>query len=315
MSEFNYGGQALIEGVMMRGKNSLAMAVRKPEGDIVCRLEKIESISTKYKFFKWPFIRGTVALVESLVLGIKALTFSANEAAEDEEEELSKKDLAISIVVALGLGILLFFVTPAALAHLLKSRVPSGFWQNALEGGMRIGIFLAYVIGISVLKDIKRVFQYHGAEHKTIFAYESGEELSVENCRVHTTLHPRCGTSFLLIVMVISILFFSLFQIDTIWWRLLSRIIFLPVIAGISYEFLKFTGKYIDHPLVKIISWPGLMLQKITTKEPDAAQLEVAIAALKRVLEEDGVLEKCTTEAEGKESDLNLELELKAENV
>lgn len=282
-----YGGQALIEGVMMRGKKNLAMAVRKSNNDIICKTEVIESIADKFPFLKWPLLRGSVALIESLVVGIKALTFSANESAESEEEELTKGEMIFTIALALGLGILLFFITPAVLAHLLKKYVSDPVLQNLIEGIIRIGIFILYVVGISIIKDIQRVFQYHGAEHKVIHAYEAGEELIVENCQKHSTLHPRCGTSFLLIVMVISILVFSLLGVEVFWWRLISRVILLPVIAGISYEFLKFAGKHTCNPIIKILNWPGIMLQKLTTREPDDYQVEVAIKALEKVLEKD----------------------------
>lgn len=280
----SYGGQAIIEGVMMRGKDDLAIAVRKNDEEISCKMEKIKSITSKYPVLGKPFIRGTVALFESLIMGIKALTYSANESTEEEEEELSKLEIAFSIALAMGLGVLLFFIAPAVFAHLLNQYVQGSFLQNILEGAMRITIFLLYVYFISRMKDIQRVFQYHGAEHKVIHSYEAGEELSVENARKHTTLHPRCGTSFLLIVMVVSILFFSLFGVEVFWWRLLSRVILLPVIAGISYEVLKFAGKHCDNPFMKIINKPGLMMQKMTTGEPDDSQLEVALRALQGVL-------------------------------
>lgn len=283
----SYGGQALIEGVMMRGRDNVAIAVRRSDDDISCKLEGIKSVADKLPILKKPFLRGTVALIEALVLGIKALTYSANESAGCEEEELSKGEIAFTIAIALGLGILLFFIAPAVLAHLLNSFVVGSFWQNLIEGIIRISIFLLYVLGISKLKDIKRVFQYHGAEHKVIHTYEAGEDLVVENCRKFTTLHPRCGTSFLLIVMVLSILVFSLFGVNVFWWRILSRIILLPVIAGLSYEILKFAGAHTDKPIMKVLNWPGLMLQKITTSEPDDSQLEVAICALKNVIEQD----------------------------
>jgi len=285
--KYQYGGQALIEGVMMRGRKNVAMAVRKSNNDITCKIEKVNSIADKYTFLKWPFFRGTVALIEALIIGIKALTYSANESAGNEEEELTKKEIAFTIALALGLGILLFFITPAVLAHLLKKFVSDPFLQNIVEGIIRITIFLLYVAGISVIKDIQRVFQYHGAEHKVIHAYEAGEDLNVENCRKYTTLHPRCGTSFLLIVMVFSILVFSLLGVEIFWWRLLSRVLLLPVIAGISYEFLKYAGNHLDNPVMKILSWPGLMLQKMTTREPDDSQLEVSIRALEKVMEQD----------------------------
>lgn len=281
----SYGGQAIIEGVMMRGKDDLAIAVRKNDEEISCKMEKITSLTSKYPILAKPFIRGTIALFESLIMGVKALTYSANESTEEEEEELSKLEIAFSIALALGLGTLLFFIAPAIFAHLLNEYVQGSFLQNILEGVMRITIFLLYVYFIAKMKDIQRVFQYHGAEHKVIHAYEAGEELKVENVRKYTTLHPRCGTSFLLIVMVISILVFSLFGVEIFWWRLLSRVVLLPVIAGISYEVLKFAGKHCDNPFMKIVNKPGLMMQKLTTGEPDDSQIEVALRALQGVLD------------------------------
>ena len=268
---------------MMCGREHIAMAVRKGDGTISCEIEKRKSISDRFKFLKWPFVRGTVNLVESLVLGFKALTYSANESAESEEEELSAGEMAFSVVLALVFGIGLFFLLPAGLAHFTKAYVTSSFMQNLLEGAIRVAIFIGYIVAISKMSEIARVFQYHGAEHKTIHAYEAGVELIPANCRQFTTMHPRCGTSFMFIVMVISIFVFSLVGVENVWWRLASRIVLLPVVAGISYEFLKFTGRHIDNPVVRILSWPGMSLQKLTTKEPDDSMLEVAIRSLQEV--------------------------------
>lgn len=267
----------------MCGKENIAMAVRKGDGTISCEMEKRKSIADKLPFLKWPFVRGTVSLVESMVMGFKALTYSANESAESEEEELTAGEMAFSVILALVLGMGLFFLLPAVLAHFTKAYVTSSVMQNILEGVIRVAIFIAYIVAISKMKEIARVFQYHGAEHKTIHAYEAGVELTPENCQAFTTLHPRCGTSFMFIVMVISIFVFSIVGVENVWWRLLSRIVLLPVVAGISYEFLKFTGRHIDNPVVKVLSWPGLSLQKLTTREPDYEMLEVAIRSLQEV--------------------------------
>ena len=283
----SYGGQALIEGVMMCGKKTIAMAVRKSNGEISCELESKTSISDKYPFLKWPFVRGSVNLVESMVMGFKALTYSANESAESEEEELSKGEMVLSVVLAIVMGVGLFFVLPAVLAHLTKAYITSSAMQNILEGIIRVAIFVIYIVAISRMKEIARVFQYHGAEHKTIHAYEAGVDLTPENCQKFTTLHPRCGTSFMFIVMVISIFVFSLLGVENFWWRVTSRVILLPVVAGVSYEFLKFTGRHIDNPIVRALSWPGMMLQKLTTKEPDDEMIEVAIVSLKAVREKE----------------------------
>ncbi|MFA5881649.1 MAG: DUF1385 domain-containing protein [Eubacteriales bacterium] len=282
--KFQYGGQAVIEGVMMRGSQGVAIAVRKPDNDIIIERRPVNSITKKLPFLKWPFLRGTVMLFESLIIGIQALAFSANQAAEGEGEELSTWEMALTIGLALVLGILLFVVAPTAGARLLYKTFSSNVLINIFEGLFRILIFLLYVIAISRMKDIQRVFQYHGAEHKVINAYEAGVELTVENIRRYSQLHPRCGTSFLLIVMVIMILIFSLLGKQDLVMRIVSRIVLLPVVAGVSYEVLKLSAKYCDSALMKIIITPGLWLQKMTTRDPDGSQIEVAVQALKAVL-------------------------------
>lgn len=285
MKEYcQYGGQAVIEGVMMRGPEHLAIAVRKSNQEIILEHREINSITKRFPLLKWPLLRGVVALVESLVIGMKALSFSANQSLEEGEEELSTKELAFSMGLAFALGILLFVVAPTALTRLVDKFVPDVFLQNLIEGGIRITIFLLYILVISRMKDIQRVFQYHGAEHKVIHAYEAGEKLIVENIQKYSTLHPRCGTSFLLIVMVVSIFMFAFLGKQVLWWRILSRLILMPLVAGISYELIKLSGKYGNRPLVKILIGPGLLLQKLTTREPDDSQVEVAIKALEGVL-------------------------------
>lgn len=288
--KYSYGGQALIEGVMMNGQHNSAIAVRKADGSISVKMEKLNRIGDKYKFLTWPFIRGTVNLIESLVVGFKALTYSSNESAECEEEVLSVRDVIISVAIALVLGIGLFFILPVILAHLLTPLVSSSFGQNLLEGVIRVAVFLLYVVAISKMNEIARVFQYHGAEHKTIHAYEHDRELIPSNCQEYQTLHPRCGTSFLFLVMIISIVLFSFLGVDNFAWRIISRVVLLPVVAGVSYEFLKFSGRHIDNKIVSTLAYPGLMLQKLTTREPDEEMLEVAIVALQKVREiEEGV--------------------------
>lgn len=286
MARYLYGGQAVIEGVMMRGKKKMAVAVRRTPEEIVFDLRDVNSLTERYRLLRLPFIRGVVAMIESMVEGIKTLTYSANQVVEGEEEgeTLSPWELRLSVAFALVAGTALFALLPAGLAHLVKEYVPGYFLQNLLEGVIRIVIFLAYVVAIAFMEDIQRVFQYHGAEHKTIHAYEAGEELTPENARKYSTLHPRCGTSFLLFVMVISILVFSLTGETGLWMRLLSRILLLPVVAGVSYEFLKLTGKYQHIWLMRLLSLPGLYLQKLTTRQPDDSQLEVAIFALQKVM-------------------------------
>jgi uncharacterized protein YqhQ len=285
-SPFQYGGQAVIEGVMMRGPDSRAVAVRKPDQTIVVDEKRVGSVTKKMPFLKWPLVRGVIVLFESLIMGIEALSFSASQAVDDEEEQLTAKEMIITIVLSLGLAILLFAVLPTAAAHLLIVIAPGSFVQNLLEGFFRIAVFLVYVVAIGRLGDIKRVFQYHGAEHKVINAYEAGDELVVDRVQRYSTLHPRCGTSFLLIVMVISILIFSLLGQQVLWWRILSRVLLLPVVAGISYELVKLSGRYAAAPLCRILIAPGMWLQKLTTNAPDDGQVEVAISAFGAVLKE-----------------------------
>lgn len=295
------GGQALIEGVMMRGPADVAIAVRLPNSEILIDKRKSESVAKKNKILGLPFIRGSVSLIESLITGINALTFSAQffDAGEEEEPGRFEKFLmkifgdkvddvimGISMVFSFALAIVLFFILPSLVIGLIKKVGINNVFRNFIEGIIRIVFFVIYILLISRMSDIKRVFQYHGAEHKTIFCYENEEELTVENARKYSTLHPRCGTNFLFIVMLVSIFVFSFFGWPGLLYRILSRVLMLPVIAGISYEILKYVGKS-DSKFVHMLVYPGLMLQKLTTAEPDDSQLEVAIAALKGVLVED----------------------------
>ncbi|MDA8234944.1 MAG: DUF1385 domain-containing protein [Clostridia bacterium] len=284
---FTYGGQAVIEGVMMRGPEDLAIAVRKPNQEIIIEKKPVNSIVKKLPFLKWPLVRGVVALFESLIIGVKALSFSANQSLDEEEEELTTKELVLTIGAALGLGVLLFVVAPAALNRLTANLVSNIYLWNLIEGTIRISIFLLYVVFISRMKDIQRVFQYHGAEHKVIHAFEAGDELTVANAQKRSALHPRCGTSFLLIVMVISIFTFSFLGKQELWLRILSKLTLMPLVAGISYEVIKYSGCHADSPLMKVIIAPGLWLQRLTTREPDDSQVEVAIKALEAVLPEE----------------------------
>jgi uncharacterized protein YqhQ len=283
--DYQYGGQAVIEGVMMRGRNHYAIAVRKGDDQTCVVSENLGSYTQKHPILRFPFIRGIVALGESLVLGLNSLQYSANQVMDSEgEEELSFWEMALMIIFALGLTIVLFVVLPLFLRSLVAKVLPGTLWRNIFEGLTRVVILVAYVTIISLLPDIQRVFAYHGAEHKVIHAYEAGEELTVENAKMKTTLHPRCGTSFLLYVVMVSAVIFSFFGEQTILMRFLSRILLLPLIAGISYEIIKLSGKYQAFFLWKILSWPGLMMQRLTTREPDDGQLEVAILALREVL-------------------------------
>lgn len=295
MEKINIGGQAVIEGVMMRAPRSLAIAVRRPSGEIVVRKEEVVPLSERFPVVKLPVVRGSVALFASLIIGIKALNFSANEAMVEEEEgekeggkkeELSSWAMAGTMAVAFGFGILLFFILPLYLTKLLVPIIGnSNIVFNLVDGVIRVAVFLIYIWSISRMKDIQRVFQYHGAEHKSIFAFEAGEELTVDNVRKYSCLHPRCGTSFLLIVMLVSIGIFSL--IPKLWPFYLkagSRILLLPLIAGVSYEILKWSAKNDHSRLVKMVIAPGLALQRLTTREPDDSQLEVAIRSMEEAL-------------------------------
>ena len=296
MEKINIGGQAVLEGVMMRAPRAIAIAVRKPGGEIVVRREPMPPLSERYPIVKLPILRGTVALFTSLVIGIKALNFSANEAIAEEENEEGKKEelsswaLAGTMTVAFGLGIALFFFFPLYMTKFLVPYIgDNNIVFNLVDGVIRVIVFLLYIWSIARMKDIQRVFQYHGAEHKTIFAFENGEDLTLDNVKKYSRLHPRCGTSFLLIVMLVSIAVFSL--IPKAWpfaYKAISRVVLMPLIAGISYEFLKWSARNDQHTIVKMVIAPGLDLPRLTTREPDDSQLEVAIRSVKEALDENG---------------------------
>lgn len=286
--DFQYGGQAVIEGVMMRGRNFLAVAVRKNNGEIIIKKDPVGSITKKYPVLKWPFIRGIIGLGESFGIGMKTLMFSADQYMEEEgEAKLSGWESALMITVALALTVVLFIVLPLFARSLFNKILSGQFWGNMIESTIRILILVGYVSAVSFLKDIQRVFAYHGAEHKVINTYEAKEDLTVDNARKHTTFHPRCGTSFLLFVVIISAILFSFLKYDTIWMRFATRLALLPVVAGISYEIIKFTGRRQNFFLWRWLSTPGFWLQRLTTREPDDAQLEVAINSLVAVLQEE----------------------------
>ena len=281
------GGQAVIEGVMMRGPGRSATAVRTPDGRISVESKEVRSFSDRFPVFKKPFLRGTVALVESLVIGIRSLSWSAKMAGE-EEEQLSDKELAGTIAIAFVLAAVLFIALPTGAAKLFHAWSDDPIFLNLAEGFLRLFIFLAYIWGISRMKDIQRVFQYHGAEHKTIFCFEAGLPLTAENAQKFERFHPRCGTSFLLIVMLVSIFVFAFLGWPDLWLRIVSRIVLLPVVAGISYEAIRLAGRS-KNIFVHALSLPGLWLQRLTTREPDASMLEVAIESLKAALPEDKI--------------------------
>lgn len=275
------GGQAVIEGVMMRGFGKVATAVREPSGRINVQVKPVTSIADRYPILKLPFLRGSVNLFESLILGIRSLSFSA-QAAGEEDEQISDKELAASIFFALVVACGLFIAIPTFAAKFLHEITDDPFFFNLAEGFLRLIIFLLYIFLISRMEDIQRVFQYHGAEHKTIFCYEADLPLTVSNVRKFPRLHPRCGTAFLLIVMIVSIFVFAFLGWPELWLRILSRIILLPVVAGIAYEIIRFAGRS-KNPLVHLAIMPGLWLQYLTTREPDDSMIEVAIASLDAV--------------------------------
>lgn len=290
------GGQALIEGILMRGPKDVAIAVRKPDNEIVVKKMKLETLGMRYKFFRLPFIRGVVGLVESLIFGLRALMYSAEFFEVEEEnkkpsifdrvfkDKAEDAEMAFSLITSFVIAIGLFIMLPTFLTNLLKEKASSSIVLNLVEGLIRIALFLIYVVLVSKMEDTKRIFEYHGAEHKTIHCYENGEELIVENVKKYPILHPRCGTSFLFMVMIVSILVLSLFGWPNPLQRFLIRLIMIPFVAGISYEINRLIGKS-NSKLAYLISYPGLMLQKIATvKEPDESQIEVAIEALKAVL-------------------------------
>lgn len=291
----NIGGQAVIEGVMMRGPTSIVIAVRKPDHEIVVKSEKITPLKERFPPFKLPILRGIAMLFESLVLGMKALTYSANQALEAEDGDSPKEmggfTIAITMLLSLVLGVGLFIILPERLASLISGKrfisdlASSKYIFNIADGIIRLTIFLIYVLLISRSKNIARVFEYHGAEHKSIHAYEAGDELTEENAAKYSPLHPRCGTAFLMTVMVIGILIFSIFgKPDSILVRIGTRLALLPFIAGISYEIIRLTAKKRHNRFVKLLMAPGLWLQRLTTREPSKDQIEVAIRSLVEVL-------------------------------
>lgn len=300
--KLSVGGQAVIEGVMMRGQDKIAVAVRQPDGEIAVDVRNVSSIRDKYPILKKPLLRGVVALFESLYEGMKALTYSAQMSGEDEEQ-LSDKEMVMTILTSVLLAVGLFIVLPTWSMRFLHSLTNDPMLLNLAEGIMRMLIFISYIAAISSMNDIQRVFQYHGAEHKTIYTYEAGLPLKVENVRQFTTLHPRCGTNFLMIVMLISMFIFTFLGWPNLVERILSRVILMPVIAGVSYEIIRFAGAHSDNACVHYAILPGLLLQKLTTRQPDDSQMEVAIASLKAVLPEDDPVMVATAEDEAQEKE------------
>jgi uncharacterized protein YqhQ len=284
------GGQAVIEGVMMRSLTGYSVAVRQPDGGVAIKKDKLASITSKYKFLKTPILRGSVVLIQSLILGIRALNYSAAVSTEGEEGEgeMSSWAVAGSIGFALLLAVGLFILAPLGITNLIRRFLMpamSNFEYNLIDGVIRSVFFFVYIFSISFMDEIRRVFQYHGAEHKTVYTYEAEEDLTVENARGKSTLHPRCGTSFLLFVMAISILVFSLIPSSAHFVvKFGARVVLIPLIAGLAYEVIRFSARHLKSRLCRMLIAPGLWLQRITTKEPDDKQLEIAIIALREAL-------------------------------
>jgi uncharacterized protein YqhQ len=291
------GGQAVLEGVMMRGPSNWAVAVRKPDGDIAHVHQPISSPMARHRLWRLPVVRGVIALGESLAIGFRALAISANYAAQEEREgelgpegepptELTRSQLIFAFAIAIGFAVLLFKVSPALLTDWIGIKGTGQF--VIIEGLIRVGIFVLYLTVISLLPDLRRVFQYHAAEHKAINAYEAGEELEPETVQRHSLIHPRCGTAFLLWVMVIAIFVFAFFGRPAWYWLIATRILLLPVIAGIAYELIRFAGRHTDNTYLMALLAPGLWLQRLTTREPSLDQIEVSIRALQQVLALEG---------------------------
>ncbi|MEK6277897.1 MAG: DUF1385 domain-containing protein [Actinomycetota bacterium] len=279
------GGQAVLEGVMMRGVSVWAVAVRKPDGEVEVTSEPLVSWAKRHRILRLPVIRGVVALAESMKIGFRALAISANaQLAEEEQEEIGGWMWGVTIALSLLLAVGLFFVIPVGATSLIKDQLGSALLFWLVEGILRTAIFIGYILAISRLPDLRRVFEYHGAEHKTISCYEAEDRLIPARAKLYSRLHPRCGTSFLLIVMVLAIFVFAPIGLPAWYWLLASRILGIPLIAGLSYEVIKWAGRNRNKRWVRALMWPGLMLQNLTTREPSEAQLQVAIDALEAVL-------------------------------
>ena len=291
LSDFHYGGQAVIEGVMMRGRQSMAVAVRDPSGEIVLHSEPLSGVIRNSTWQKVPFVRGLLMLWDTLVLGTRTLMYSANVALSEEDVELTTPALVGTLLFSLTVAIGLFFVLPLVVVGFLDRFITSDLLSNLLEGAVRLTVLVLYLALIGLVPDVKRVFSYHGAEHRTINAYERGAPLDVEGVGSYSTAHTRCGTSFLLIVVFISVLFFAFLGRPPIVWRIMTRILLVPLIASISYEIVRFSANHSSNPLVRAFIVPGMALQSLTTREPDESMIEVAIAALRPVLAADGVTE------------------------
>lgn len=283
----NLGGQAVIEGVMMRGQKSMAVAVRHPSGEIVVHAEPLPSRLYAGPVRKMPFLRGVLLLWDALVLGMRALIYSADVALDEQEVEFGTPMIWGTMILSLSMGVGLFFIVPLLLVEIADRYISSSLVSNIIEGLIRLGFLVAYIALIGLLPDIKRVFAYHGAEHKAVNAYEDGAPLEPKAVSAYSTAHARCGTSFLLVVAVLAIFIFALLGRPPLLWRILSRILLIPVIAGLAYELIRLSAAHRRNPLVRALLAPSLLLQRLTTREPDDSMLEVAIAALEKVLGEE----------------------------
>lgn len=284
------GGQAVLEGVMMRCGSRMAVACRRGDNSIGLHLEQLFPLAKRYPMLGWPFVRGAVSFIEALLIGVRALNISAVEALSAEGEELKAWHTYLMVFLGLTLGVGLFFILPTFAARFLPPM--QTVLLNLAEGLIRLAIFISYIFIISRWGEVRRVFQYHGAEHKVIFCHENKSALQIDEIKGYSTHHPRCGTSFILLVMVVSVLLFSLFGWPVLWQRILLRLALLPVVAGISYEAIRLTGKS-RSPLARLIAAPGLWLQRLTTIEPDEGQIEVAVKALQAVLDEPSAKAAC----------------------
>ncbi len=282
MSKISYGGQAVIEGVMMAGPKGKAIACRKEDGEIVYKVSERKLLKEKYPILGWPVIRGFISFCESIISGLQDITWSAAQCGESEEEQLTFKDMLFAIVIAAALVILIFVVLPVFVANFAYPYV-GDFGRSLIEGLLRAGLFLVYVVLIGKMKDIARVFAYHGAEHKTINAFEAGVELTPENVKKYSCIHTRCGTSFIIMAMLLMIIIFTFVGQTTPLLRILIKLACMPLVAGLAYELFRLPLKFPDNPLIKALVRPGLAMQRLTTNEPDLEQIEVAIAALTAV--------------------------------
>ena len=280
-SPHTYGGQAVIEGVMIRGQRNIAVACRRPDGSIAVQRQPLTPIFTG-RLRRIPLVRGVIAMAETLTLGMRALSYSANVAAEAEGEEIGKGSMAGMMLVSLTIAIGIFFVIPVLASDRLEGLLGSSIAANIAEGVIRLALFLGYILLIGRMNDIRRVFMYHGAEHMTVHAQERGDPLRIDYIRRYPTAHPRCGTAFLLVVMVVAIIAFIFVGREPFWWLIASRIVLVPLIAAISYEVIRFSGRHADNPLVHLITAPSLALQSLTTRQPDDDQIEIAIAAMEQ---------------------------------